>query len=113
MFRFDFRPPAILAACLGLVGIVRAAGPFEGFLETHCIRCHGPKEEKGDLRIDLLPRDFKWGADAHRWADIIDQINSGEMPPKKEKQPTQDEIAAFVTSLDALDRKSTRLNSSH
>ena len=102
MFRFDFRPPAILAACLGLVGIVRAAGPFEGFLETHCIRCHGPKEEKGDLRIDLLPRDFKLGADAHRWADIIDQINSGEMPPKKEKQPTQDEIAAFVTSLDAL-----------
>jgi hypothetical protein len=102
MFRFDFRPPAILVACLGLVGIVRAAGPFEGFLETHCIRCHGPKEEKGDLRIDLLPRDFKWGADAHRWADIIDQINSGEMPPKKEKQPTQDEIAAFVTSLDAL-----------
>jgi mono/diheme cytochrome c family protein len=102
MFRFDFRSPAILVACLGWVGAVRAAGPFEDFLETHCIRCHGPKEEKGELRIDLLPRDFKLGADAHRWADIIDQINSGEMPPKKEKQPTQDEMAAFVTSLDAL-----------
>ncbi|MES2466459.1 MAG: DUF1592 domain-containing protein [Verrucomicrobiota bacterium] len=102
MIHFDFRPPSILVACLGLVGAVRAAGPFEDFLETHCIRCHGPKEEKGELRIDLLPRDFKLGADAHRWADIIDQINSGEMPPNKEKKPTQDEIAAFVTSLDAL-----------
>ncbi len=102
MIHFDFRPPSILVACLGLVGAVRAAGPFEDFLETHCIRCHGPKEEKGELRIDLLPRDFKLGADAHHWADIIDQINSGEMPPKKEKKPTQDEIAAFVTNLDAL-----------
>jgi len=49
------------------------------------------QEEKGDLRIDQLSRDFKLGADAHRWADVIEQVNSGEMPPKKEKQPTQEE----------------------
>ncbi len=44
------------------------------------------------------------GADAHRWADMIEQVNSGEMPPKKDKEvkPTQEEIAAFVTSLDSL-----------
>ncbi|MEQ1852736.1 MAG: DUF1592 domain-containing protein, partial [Chthoniobacteraceae bacterium] len=71
------------------------------FLETHCIRCHGPEKEKGDLRIDRLSRDFNVGADTHHWAEVIEQVNSGEMPPKKEKQPTQEEIAAFVTSLDA------------
>jgi hypothetical protein len=32
---------------------------------------------------------------------VIEQVNSGEMPPKKEKRPTQGEIASFVTSLDA------------
>jgi hypothetical protein len=80
----------------------RAAEPFEAFLETHCIRCHGPEKEKGDLRIDRISRDFKLGADTHHWAEVIEQVNSGEMPPKKEKRPTQQEIAAFVSGLDAL-----------
>lgn len=101
MPRFVFRLPAILVASLGLAGAVRAAEPFDAFLETYCISCHGPKKEKGDLRIDQLSRDFKLGADAHHWGEVIEQVNSGEMPPKKEKKPTQDEIAAFVTSLDA------------
>ena len=80
----------------------RAAEPFEAFLETHCIRCHGPEKEKGDLRIDRISRDFKLGADTHHWAEVIEQVNSGEMPPKKEKRPTQQEIASFVSGLDAL-----------
>lgn len=101
MTRFVFSLLAILGGSFGLAGAVRAGEPFDAFLETHCISCHGPKKEKGDLRIDRLSRDFKLGADAHRWADLIEQVNSGEMPPKKEKQPTQEEIAAFVTSLDA------------
>lgn len=101
MPRSVFRLPAILVASLGLAGAVRAAEPFDAFLETYCISCHGPEKEKGDLRIDKLSRDFKLGADAHHWAEMIEQVNSGEMPPKKEKKPTQDEIAAFVTSLDS------------
>ncbi len=91
----------LLTASLGLAGAVHAAEPFEAFLKAHCIRCHGPEKEKGDLRIDRLSRDFKLGADTHHWAEVMEQVNSGEMPPKKEKRPTQDEIAAFVTSLDS------------
>lgn len=101
MTRFAFRLSAILLSSLGLADAVGAAEPFDVFLETHCISCHGPKKEKGDLRIDQLSRDFKLGADAHHWAEMIEQVNSGEMPPKKEKKPTQEEIAAFVTSLDS------------
>ncbi len=81
---------------------VYAAAPFEAFLEKHCIACHGPEEEKGDIRFDLLSRDFKSGLDSHHWAEALDKINSGEMPPEDELQPTQDEIAAFVTKLDSL-----------
>ncbi len=75
---------------------------FEAFLEKHCVRCHGPNKEEGDIRIDRLSRDFKAGLDSHHWAEALDKINSGEMPPKKEPQPTQDEIATFVLSLDSL-----------
>ena len=96
-----FKAAMLLTASLGSAGAIKAAEPFEAFLEQHCLRCHGPEKEKGDLRIDQLSRDFKVGADTHHWAETIEQVNSGEMPPKREKQPTQAEIAAFVTSLDS------------
>jgi hypothetical protein len=102
MTRFVLSLSATLTASLGLAAAVHAAEPFDAFLEKHCISCHGPKKEKGDLRIDQLSRDFKLGADSHHWAEMIEQVNSGEMPPKKEKKPTQEEIAAFVTNLDSL-----------
>lgn len=105
MPRFVFSLPALLVASLGLTGAgagaVRAAEPFDAFLEAHCIKCHGPEKVKGDLRIDQLSLDFKQGTDAQRWADVIEQVNSGEMPPKKEKKPTQEEIGAFITSIDS------------
>src|ERR1700759_2271850 len=92
----------LLAASLAITGNVRAKEPFELFLEQHCVRCHGPQKAKGDLRFDQLSRDFKLGVDAHHWAEAIEKVNSGEMPPKKEKRPTQEQISAFVTSLDSL-----------
>jgi hypothetical protein len=81
---------------------VSAAEPFEAFLKKHCVRCHGPQDEEGDIRIDRLSRDFKAGLDSHHWAEVLDKLNSGEMPPEDEPQPTQDEIAGFVARLDSL-----------
>jgi len=89
------------AACLGFGSAVHAAEPFEAFLEKHCVRCHGPQKEEGDIRFDKLSRDFKAGVDTHHWAEALDKVNSGAMPPKKEPQPTQNEISEFVASLDA------------
>ncbi len=100
-FRLRSTFAVALTAGLAFAGAVFAAEPYDAFLEKHCISCHGPEKEKGDLRIDQLSRDFKLGADTHHWAEVIEQVNSGEMPPKKEKKPTQEEIAGFVTSLDA------------
>jgi hypothetical protein len=91
----------IYAACLGFGSAVSAAEPFEAFIEKHCVRCHGPQKEEGDIRFDRLSREFKSGVDTHHWAEALDKVNSGAMPPKKEPQPTQKEISEFVTSLDA------------
>jgi len=90
-----------VAVCLGSIGVAGGAEPFEPFLEKHCVRCHSAQKEEGDLRIDRLSRDFKSGTDTHHWAEALDKVNSGEMPPKTEPQPSQAEIAAFVTSLNA------------
>ena len=99
-----FHPRDILGICLPILivaGGLQAEEPFEAFLQKYCVHCHGPEKEKGDLRIDRLSRDFRLGADSHQWAETIEKVNSGEMPPKKEKKPTQEEIADFVTRLDA------------
>lgn len=97
---------ALLSAVLTVVlsfeiqGSIQAADAIESFIAQHCIRCHGPQKEEGDIRIDQLSRDFKAGLDSHHWAEALDKVNTGEMPPKEEPQPTQAEIAAFVTALD-------------
>jgi len=90
----------VLTAVLLMAGTVSGAEPFEGFLTKHCTRCHGPEKQEGDIRFDQLSRDFRTGTDTHHWAEALDKVNSGEMPPNKEPQPTQTEISEFVTNLD-------------
>ena len=101
MSKFLINLCVVVIACVSSRGSVAAAEPFELFLEKHCLRCHGPHKEEGDMRIDRLSRDFKAGLDSHHWAEALDKLNSGEMPPSDEPQPTPDEIEAFVTTLDA------------
>jgi len=88
------------AGILTLAPCSQAADPFEGFLQKHCIDCHGPKKSKGDLRLDQLSRDFKSGIDGQIWAEVVEKINAGEMPPEDEPQPTADEIGKVITQLD-------------
>jgi len=90
----------IIISCLFQAIQVSAEAPFEAFLSKHCLSCHGPKKEKGDLRIDTLNRDFKTGVDGQIWAEVVEKINAGEMPPEEEPQPTIDEIEKVVLELD-------------
>ncbi len=100
-------PTTILGrACIGLAAlvccrvapIVRAAdvdfaASVKPLLTQHCVRCHGDTKQEGDLRIDVLPVDFvNLGVAAH-WTEIMDRINSGEMPPKKEPRPKAEDVA--------------------
>lgn len=86
----------------GFAGAAHAAEPYEAFLTKYCIHCHGPDHQESELRIDQLSRDFQLGGEAHRWAEVVERVNAGDMPPEGEPQPTQDEIAAVVTKLDSL-----------
>jgi hypothetical protein len=87
-----------LLLVFGLVAY--GAEPFEGFFTKHCLSCHGAKKEKGDLRLDQLSRDFKSGVDGQIWAEVVEKINAGEMPPEDEPRPTADEIGKVIAELD-------------
>src|SRR5262245_57076438 len=63
------------------------------FLDAHCVRCHGPQKQKGEFRVDTLTRDFANGSAAVRWGDVLERLNTGEMPPKGEPKPKPDDSA--------------------
>ncbi len=71
------------------------------FLRTHCFRCHGEKEQKGELRIDTLSRDVAGGGSAAHWGDVMYRISAGEMPPDDEPRPPADQAARIAEWLNA------------
>ncbi|MSU33798.1 MAG: DUF1592 domain-containing protein [Pedosphaera sp.] len=76
-----------------LAGFEQIAQPF---LSEHCVRCHGEKKQKGNLRLDTLPRNFAAPLSASHWADVMERISSGEMPPEDEPKPKAEDAARVV-----------------
>ena len=70
-------------------------------MEALCFDCHGPDKAKGDIRLDTLNPDLVKGPDAETWLDALDQINLGEMPPKKSTQPNSTERKVLVSWMNA------------
>jgi mono/diheme cytochrome c family protein len=96
---------SLILLLLGTAFETTTAAPGDGedfdkavrpFLDTHCVRCHGPEKQKGEFRVDTLVRDFASPAAAVRWGDVLERLNTGEMPPKKEPKPKPEESARIV-----------------
>ena len=69
----------------------------EPFFKQHCVRCHGPKEAEGEFRVDTqVNANFVDVVIKGRWGEVINVLNSHEMPPEGEPQPTQQSVAAVV-----------------
>jgi hypothetical protein len=102
-----------LALAMQLASHVEAApaGDLTAFLAQHCYRCHGEKKQSGEFRLDTLARDFSQPNIAGRWVDMIEKINSGEMPPEGEPRPSAPDRARFVEAVLLLieEGKSARL----
>lgn len=90
----------LVAALLTPLSCLCAATvPLDTFLNTYCIQCHGAEKQKGDRRFDTLSKSIQTPDDALAWQEILDQLNKGEMPPKKEKQPQKAELLATVDAI--------------
>jgi len=66
------------------------------FIEKHCLSCHDEMRAQAGFRIDLLGADFAAAKVADHWKEVIDRINSGEMPPEGRPRPDVKQTAAFV-----------------
>ena len=78
-------------------------------LEKHCIQCHGPEKQKGDVRFDTLSFDFlKDRTAAETWHDASDQIKLGEMPPEEENPLSEGERKLITEWIDSNLEKALR-----
>lgn len=65
-------------------------------LTTHCLNCHSTKAKKGDLDLERFAKLDDLRKDTKPWQAMIEQIESGEMPPKEKPQPTDAEKKKLV-----------------
>ena len=45
------------------------------------------------------------GIDGSSWAEIVEKVKTGEMPPEDEEQPGEGEIASVISQLDTRIRE--------
>lgn len=68
------------------------------FLKKYCGECHMGEKPEGEFAVDAarLKNDFGDIAARGKWREIVNVLNSHEMPPEKETQPSASEVAAVV-----------------
>ncbi len=99
--------PTLLAFC-GLQvlaapcwAVASGDGGAAPFVEKHCAECHDAETKQGGLDLTALKLDLANPTNFARWVHVHDRVSSGEMPPKKKRQPDAAEMAAFLQSLSA------------
>ena len=83
-----------------LAFVVRADEVFKKdispVLQKHCFGCHGPKKQKGKIRLDQLDPDLVKGKSTETWHDALNMLNLGKMPPEDEPQLSPEERRTLV-----------------
>lgn len=101
---FSLRSVAASGLALLSAGVVSAQAAAQSqeslekivrpFFQENCTKCHGEKKQKGDLRVDNLVIDFDSPKIMGHWEEIMNRINSGDMPPDDvDKRPKPEDIA--------------------
>lgn len=69
------------------------------FSEKYCFSCHNEKKQKGKYRLDNADFTFNTHASVYQWQDILDVLNTGEMPPEDEERPSDEELSTVIGEI--------------
>lgn len=89
---FLFQPTPLVAAELPGPDEKTFQQVIRPLLQQHCLRCHGEKKQEADFRVDRLGPNILEEQTAESWHELINRVNSGEMPPKNEPQLSPTEL---------------------
>jgi hypothetical protein len=91
--------PFLATLAFGVAPEARIDEKHRAFLKEYCVECHNADKQKGKLRLDDIALKLDTVQLADRWQKILNQVNSGEMPPDDSKQPTPVAKADFLEML--------------
>ena len=75
----------------GATGFKSRVAPF---FKQNCVRCHGPDKSKGKITLHSLDGDLSAGQEMDKWESVLKMLESAEMPPIDEPQPSKAEVKA-------------------
>ena len=101
MGRFSIQSCAAALVCCAssLLANERSADLLGQFTANYCAECHGEDDPEGDFRLDTLKLKLTDRENIGDWQEVLDRLETVEMPPKKAEQPTKEERTAIVDIL--------------
>lgn len=80
---------------------VRAVLPKtqRAFFKDYCVKCHNVETQEGQLRLDEIAFAIDSIERAERWQKILNQLNTGKMPPEDAQQPERERKTEFLDAL--------------
>lgn len=70
---------------------------YQKFFADHCVKCHGPKVQKSKLRLDSLGSPSSSVKANQTWDAIVEALETGDMPPRKEPRPDAENVKQLVS----------------
>jgi mono/diheme cytochrome c family protein len=70
-------------------------------LTQHCQKCHSGTHPNGEFNIENLTPDFVDRKNREKWLALLEQLNSGNMPPMEEPRPPEPlvkEVVEWITA---------------
>jgi hypothetical protein len=75
------------------------------FLRKYCSECHSTADPQADLDCDALTPDWSQVRQREQWAEIVNVLNSHQMPPRDAVQPDPQEVSEVVDWITAQARR--------
>ncbi len=73
------------------------AASVHPLITKYCSSCHSAKLKKGSLDLEQFATLQQVRKDLKTWQQVIEMLESGEMPPKKKPQPTDQERHEIIS----------------
>lgn len=72
------------------------------FLEEYCFSCHAGDQPAAELSLDSYTDNHSLIKDREVWDRVLDMVETTQMPPEGNEQPSLEESESFVAHIEAI-----------
>ena len=69
---------------------------------NYCLKCHSSEKHKGDIDLQQFVSATNVFQHPKSWEKVLEQLNSGDMPPREKPQPAPEERQRLLAGVNAL-----------